>query len=124
MSALKQNDKQKQSVNGSDSEYEIGYKKPPKDKQWKKGQSGNPNGRPKKEFALIEHIRKIGSLEGEDRKTILEKVVETVYNEALDGNMQAINFLADRVLGKPQQSIALKEDLDEPIKIIDIDTKK
>lgn len=28
-------------------DYEIGYKKPPKDGQFKKGQSGNPNGRPR-----------------------------------------------------------------------------
>ena len=26
----------------------VGYKKPPKKTQWKKGQSGNPKGRPKK----------------------------------------------------------------------------
>ncbi len=28
-------------------EYDVGYKKPPKTKQFKKGQSGNPKGRPK-----------------------------------------------------------------------------
>jgi hypothetical protein len=28
-------------------DYEVGYKKPPKDKRFKKGQSGNPAGRPK-----------------------------------------------------------------------------
>lgn len=28
--------------------YEVGYKKPPKSSQFKKGQSGNPKGRPKK----------------------------------------------------------------------------
>lgn len=28
-------------------EYEVGYKKPPKNYQFKKGQSGNPKGRPK-----------------------------------------------------------------------------
>lgn len=27
---------------------DVGYKKPPKKTQWKKGQSGNPSGRPKK----------------------------------------------------------------------------
>lgn len=27
--------------------YEVGYGKPPSDKQFKKGQSGNPMGRPK-----------------------------------------------------------------------------
>ena len=30
--------------------YEVGYKKPPKDKQFKKGQSGNPKGRPPKKL--------------------------------------------------------------------------
>lgn len=29
-------------------EDKIGYKNPPKHSQWQKGQSGNPNGRPKK----------------------------------------------------------------------------
>ncbi len=28
-------------------DYEVGYKKPPRHNQFKKGQSGNPNGRPK-----------------------------------------------------------------------------
>lgn len=28
-------------------DYDIGYKKPPKDTQFKKGRSGNPNGRPR-----------------------------------------------------------------------------
>ncbi|KCZ53638.1 hypothetical protein HY29_16595 [Hyphomonas beringensis] len=30
------------------SSYKVGYAKPPKDSQWKTGQSGNPKGRPKK----------------------------------------------------------------------------
>jgi len=29
-------------------DYKVGYKKPPKGAKFKKGQSGNPNGRPKK----------------------------------------------------------------------------
>lgn len=28
-------------------QYEVGYKKPPKNTRFKPGQSGNPNGRPK-----------------------------------------------------------------------------
>jgi len=28
---------------------EVGYKKPPKNSQFKKGQSGNPGGRPRRE---------------------------------------------------------------------------
>jgi hypothetical protein len=89
--------------------------------QWKKGQSGNPNGRPKSGFALNEYITDLANVELEDKKTMLEAVVSKVYEEALDGNMTAINFLADRVLGKPSQSIGIKDVSDEPIKVFDID---
>ena len=34
-------------MSDSKSDYEVGYKKPPKDTQFKPGQSGNPLGRPK-----------------------------------------------------------------------------
>jgi hypothetical protein len=33
-------------------EYKVGYKKPPKGSQWKKGQSGNSKGRPKGKKSL------------------------------------------------------------------------
>ena len=89
--------------------------------QWKKGQSGNPKGRPKSGFALNEYITDLANVELEDKKTMLEAVVGKVYEEALDGNMTAINFLADRVLGKPSQSIGIKDISDEPIKVFDID---
>ena len=89
--------------------------------QWKKGQSGNPNGRPKSGFALNEYITDLANVELKDKKTMLEAVVGKVYEEALDGNMSAINFLADRVLGKPSQSIGIKDISEEPIKVFDID---
>ena len=88
---------------------------------FKKGTSGNPNGRPKSGFALNEYITDLANVELEDKKTMLEAVVGKVYEEALDGNMSAINFLADRVLGKPSQSIGIKDVSDEPIKVFDID---
>ena len=89
--------------------------------QWKKGQSGNPNGRPKSGFALNEYITELANVELEDKKTMLEAVVGKVYEEALDGNMTAINFLADRVLGKPSQQIGIKDVSDDTIKVFDID---
>jgi hypothetical protein len=91
-------------------------------KGWVKGQSGNPNGRPKNEFALNEHIKEIANTPvGKSKKTMLEAVVNTVYQEALGGNMTAVNFLADRILGKPNQSIGIKDTTDEPIKVFDLD---
>jgi hypothetical protein len=101
---------------------EVGYKKPPVGKRFKKGTSGNPKGRPPKEFALNDHIREIANQPmGKTKKTMLENVVNTVYQEALSGNMTAVNFLADRILGKPSQSIGIKDISEEPIKVFDID---
>lgn len=101
---------------------EVGYKKPPVGKRFKKGTSGNPNGRPKSGFALNEYITELANIPvGRSKKTMLESVVHRVYQEALDGNMTAVNFLADRILGKPNQSIGIKDTTDEPIKVFDID---
>ena len=101
---------------------EVGYKKPPVGKRFKKGTSGNPNGRPKSGFALNEYITELANIPvGRSKKTMLESVVHTVYQEALDGNMTAVNFLADRILGKPNQSIGIKDTTDEPIKVFDLD---
>lgn len=33
--------------NQDNNNYQVGYGKPPKHSRWKKGQSGNPRGRPK-----------------------------------------------------------------------------
>ena len=91
-------------------------------KGWVKGTSGNPNGRPKNEFALNEHIKTLANTPvGKSKKSMLEAVVHTVYQEALDGNMTAVNFLADRILGKPNQSIGIKDTTDEPIKVFNFD---
>ena len=58
--------------------------------QWKKGQSGNPNGRPKSGFALNEYITELANVELEDKKTMLEAVVGKVYEEALPSNVSLV----------------------------------
>ena len=88
---------------------------------FKKGVSGNPKGRPPKEFALNEHIRSYANLKIKNKKTMLEAVVERVYQEALDGNMTAVAYLSDRILGRPSQTLGVKDISDEPIKVFDID---
>ena len=49
------------------SDYEIGYGKPPKQKRWKKGQSGNPKGRPRKaaDAVSVDDAEILGRLDNE-----------------------------------------------------------
>jgi Family of unknown function (DUF5681) len=66
-------------------DYEVGYGKPPKDGQFKKGVSGNPSGRPKKpkdslSVLMRELESKLTINENGQRKVItkLEGIWETV----------------------------------------------
>lgn len=82
-------------------EYEVGYGKPPKATQFKKGRSGNPKGRPKasKNVGLIleeAFFRKITISENGTRRevTMLEAILRQLVNGAVKGEMRSI----DRVL--------------------------
>jgi hypothetical protein len=81
-----------------DNPNKIGYAKPPKQSQFVKGQSGNPNGRPKGSQNLATLLRKImrqlvkvtengRSLEMSKGQAILVQLT----NKALRGDIQAIH---------------------------------
>ena len=96
-------------------------------KSWKKGQSGNPKGRPKKGSSWSEIApdlldsseimiqfktsKKTQSLhiKTDDDKTIRHAVVAALINEALHGNIQAIKELYDRTDGRAPQKIEIEE---------------
>ena len=65
---------------------------------WKKGQSGNPNGRPRTGRAFAEALRAVGE-EGDN----LEAVARKVWELAKAGDMRAIGMLANRLDGKPHK---------------------
>lgn len=97
------NDKEEQPEAPCPDAYEVGYGKPPKQAQFKKGQSGNPNGRPKaakmrKPVGTV--VRRLLSEEvkvlvnGKKRKmTKLEAAVETLFAMVRKGNLGAIKLL-------------------------------
>ena len=90
----------------------VGYKNPPKNSQFKKGQSGNPKGRPKgvqkqpsgqkfrenhaKDF-LVEMDREITLLfDGKPRKMQMVEAIENVMiAKALKGDFRSLKYLLD-----------------------------
>ena len=79
---------------------EVGYCKPPKERQFKKGQSGNPSGRPRGTINLATALTRTLSqtIEVEDngkKETItkMEAAVRRLVDEALTGSLQAFRVL-------------------------------
>ena len=75
-------------------EYAANYRKPPLHTRFKKGQSGNPRGRPKKNLptllvaALNEPV--FVTIDGERRKiTKREAVITQLVNESAGANLRA-----------------------------------
>ena len=67
------------------------------------GVSGNPKGRPPGSLDILAVIRhKLESVEGEDRRALLEQKVDE-YIDSLDG--PGFRDLLDRFHGKPHQTV-------------------
>ncbi|MEZ5813638.1 MAG: DUF5681 domain-containing protein [Alphaproteobacteria bacterium] len=111
-------------------DYDVGYKKPPKGGQFKKGQSGNPSGRPKKksfyETFIKELEAQISVKEGgaSTKITKHEALVKRLMNEALQGDHKAqqkiLKFIEKSGWDKPPppQKTANKSSLAEKDKKI------
>ena len=82
------------------------------------GQSGNPKGRPRKEFAIAEILREIGESK-HGGKTKRQLVLEKVYELALKGVPWAVEFIADRTEGKALERVQTDTMLHEEIKVIE-----
>ena len=74
-------------------------------KPFKKGQSGNPKGRPKKSKCIPEILRRITAEKDKSGVTKLNLILNNVVNEAIKGDTWSIQFIADRMEGKPAQVI-------------------
>lgn len=83
----------------------VGYGKPPKHTRWKKGQSGNPKGRPKGARGLKTDLdrvlRKVLTIEGRGKTlkgTTQLLALEMLARRAATGDVRSIKALVDLVL--------------------------
>jgi len=81
--------------------------------QWKKGQTGNPNGR---RGAARDILNKILDSEVDD-KTKREMLLNKLVNMANRGNLAAIKEVLDRTEGKSTEYVVTEES--KPIRILD-----
>ena len=86
-------------------DYEVGYRKPPKSKRFKPGESGNPSGRPKgsknlKTDLMEELGEKILVQEGGEARKLSKQraVVKTLVNRTLQGDARAASSLLSMMM--------------------------
>jgi hypothetical protein len=81
---------------------DVGYRRPPKETQFKRGESGNPSGRPKATVnmttALTRTLSEPVEVEAEDGNTVtitkMEAAVKRLVDEAINGDMHAFRVLS------------------------------
>lgn len=73
-------------------------------KPFKKGQSGNPNGRPRK---LPELDKLLANVLGEEKDgtTAAEAILKALRAKAAKGDVRAAELLLDRAYGKAKQAV-------------------
>ena len=89
---------------------------PPEHSKFKKGQSGNPNGRPRK---LPELDKLLADVLGEEKDGVSagEAILKALRAKATKGDVRAAEVLLDRAYGKARQTIDSNMNLSQPLVI-------
>lgn len=85
-----------------------------------KGETMNPNGRPKK---LPNLDKLLADILGDEEKgeVVAKQVLIELKKKALKGDLKAIEMFLDRAYGKPKQFVETKEIPVDPLQTIDVD---
>jgi hypothetical protein len=94
---------------------DVGYGKPPKHTQFKKGQSGNLKGRPKGTLNLATVLQRalreqVVVNENGRRKVItkLEAAITQLVNKAASGDAHAMRYLCHLVISAEERSVVVE----------------
>jgi replication-associated recombination protein RarA len=93
----------------------VGYRKPPKHSQFKKGESGNLKGRPRGSLNLAtvleRTLREQIVTNQNGRRTVitkLEAAVKELVNQAAAGDARAMRHLSQLVISAEQRSVVVE----------------
>lgn len=89
---------------------------PNKEQTFKKGQSGNPKGRPRK-LPDLDHLLAEVLGDEKDGRTATEAILMKLRSMAVSGNIRAAEVLLDRAHGKAKQAIDMDVKGDQNITI-------
>ena len=91
---------------------------PPEHTKFKKGESGNPSGRPPKLPELHVLLANVLGKEDKDGLTAAEEILNALHARAKKGDTRAAELLLDRAYGKPKQTNETTLKTTEPLVII------
>ena len=92
-------------MSSEEDEYKIGYKRPPRATRFKKGQSGNPSGRPKKVPSGLDPGMVLQAVDNEEivvfengkRKRMMKAEIQfrQLFAKAIKGDLKAARLVAN-----------------------------
>jgi len=94
----------------------MAYRDPPKEKQWKEGESGNPAGKPKGALSFKTRIKKWLEAEmselnpetgKEEKMPLLDIIILAQIKKAKRGNDRSFELLKNHIEALPKQGIDL-----------------
>src|SRR3990172_6929550 len=94
--------------------------------KWKKGESGNKKGRPEVPWKAVFRQEVEKMIPTKDGKQQIKHIMaKAMIDEAVKGDVQAFNAVADRMEGRPIQPTDLTSDGEkiEPIQVIIVEDK-